>query len=76
MKKFLILALLLLIPAITQARTLRILCTNAYTEYTMAIPDVRSHAFLRDLTGRTFLRVTLDDGSLLDVNAAEIKVLR
>ena len=75
MKKFLILALLLL-PAATQARTLRILCTNAYTEYTMAIPDVRSHAFLKDLTGRTFLRVTLDDGSLLDVNAAEIKVLR
>ena len=64
------------LAAAPQAKTLRVLCTSAYTSYTMEIQDVRSYAYLRDFNGRTFLRVTLSDGSLLDINAPETKILK
>lgn len=74
MKKTLI--ILALLAALAPAKTLRILCTNAYTSYTMTVQDVRSYSYLKDFNGRTFLRITLDNGNLLDINSAETKILK
>ena len=74
MKK--IILVLALLAALPQTKAIRILCTSAYTSYAMVVPDARSYAYLKDLTGRTFLRITFDDGSLLDVNAPETKIIK